>query len=920
MNTKLCRFVKAFFVLMLFTFMSKAVAQNPNIYASAVWIDDCTTVGDGKFFNTSGSGADLINQEFGNTFIQNFGVHLQNSGSLILRGAEVKTQKDNNTNVCSTTLYYRFFENTQTPGAFQSMTLPFFSDCNTAQNEFFVGSGPCQSGQQKWQRVVAQGTTTPFAPINLTNTPPGNYILQVYYEFTGSSTSNNACNQTFVLDNSGNFYQSTFTVIADPSLEVTQPTVCDGLGAFTITGLTSNAPYQIRYTQNGNVVGPLALSTTANGQITISDLPLGTYTNITIISNGCNIVLPNSITIVNPVFTPTFDPVPAFCIGDSIPELPITSVNGFTGSWSPEMNNQETTTYTFTPDPNQCAESVTLTITITPLTIPTFTPIVPICEGENLDALSTTSNNGIDGIWAPELNNTITTTYTFTPNDGQCADSTTLTIVVNPTILPEFSAVAPICVGETLLALPTTSLNGIIGSWSPDLNNTQTTTYIFTPDAGQCALDTSLTIEVNPIQIPEFDGVAPICIGESLAALPTTSLNGVVGSWSPALNNQQTTTYTFVPDAGQCANEVTLTIVVNAPVLPEFAAIDPICEGDALTLPTTSLNGFSGSWSPPINTTQTTTYTFTPDDLACASETTLTVVVTPGSISPSFSLPVEICQGIPFTLPMVSENGISGSWLPVFNPDATTTYTFIPDAGQCAVETTFTINITPRVMPQFGFGSTVVLCEGAELSLPETSSNGISGSWFPAVVNPFVSNTYKFTPDEGFCAQSFTLSITIEQAVAISLDFACEGNVYTARATATGNVSFQWQNASGVVVGTGNSFAITAPGSYTLLTIQNNCVFETPFSVDSNYCDIPRGISPNNDGLNDFWDLSNLDVSKAQIFNRYGMEVFSRNNYTAEWEGRDKSGRNLPSGTYYYVVTFRNGTQKTGWVYVQREE
>lgn len=855
MNTKLCRFVKAFFVLMLFTFMSKAVAQNPNIYASAVWIDDCTTVGDGKFFNTSGSGADLINQEFGNTFIQNFGVHLQNSGSLILRGAEVKTQKDNNTNVCSTTLYYRFFENTQTPGAFQSMTLPFFSDCNTAQNEFFVGSGPCQSGQQKWQRVVAQGTTTPFAPINLTNTPPGNYILQVYYEFTGSSTSNNACNQTFVLDNSGNFYQSTFTVIADPSLEVTQPTVCDGLGAFTITGLTSNAPYQIRYTQNGNVVGPLALSTTANGQITISDLPLGTYTNITIISNGCNIVLPNSITIVNPVFTPTFDPVPAFCIGDSIPELPITSVNGFTGSWSPEMNNQETTTYTFTPDPNQCAESVTLTITITPLTIPTFTPIVPICEGENLDALSTTSNNGIDGIWAPELNNTITTTYTFTPNDGQCADSTTLTIVVNPTILPEFSA------------------------------------------------------------------VAPICVGDSLAALPTTSLNGVVGSWSPALNNQQTTTYTFVPDAGQCANEVTLTIVVNASVLPEFAAIDPVCEGDALTLPTESLNGISGNWSPAINTTQTTTYTFTPDNLACATETTLTVVVNPGTILPTFSLPTEVCQGTPFTFPTISNNGISGSWSPVFNPDATTTYTFTPDAGQCAIEATFTINITPRVLPQFGFGSTLVLCEGAELSLPLSSSNGISGSWFPAVVNPLVANTYVFTPDEGFCAQSFTLSISIEQPVAVNLDFACEGNVYTARATSTsGNVSFQWQNASGVVVGTGDSFAVPSTGFYVLLTIQGNCIFETPFTVDSNYCAIPRGISPNNDGLNDAWDLSNLDVRRAQIFNRYGLEVFNRDNYTNEWEGRDSSGRNLPTGTYYYVVTFGNGSQKTGWVYLQREE
>ena len=51
--------------------------------------------------------------------------------------------------------------------------------------------------------------------------------------------------------------------------------------------------------------------------------------------------------------------------------------------------------------------------------------------------------------------------------------------------------------------------------------------------------------------------------GDPLAALPTTSTNGITGTWAPALNNTATTTYTFTPAAGQCATTATLTITVN---------------------------------------------------------------------------------------------------------------------------------------------------------------------------------------------------------------------------------------------------------------------------------------------------------------------------------------------------------------------
>jgi hypothetical protein len=115
------------------------------------------------------------------------------------------------------------------------------------------------------------------------------------------------------------------------------------------------------------------------------------------------------------------------------------------------------------------------------------------------------------------------------------------------------------------------------------LNNQATTTYTFTPAAGQCATTASLTITVNSQVTPTFAAVNPICQGGTLTALPTSSLNGITGTWSPALNNQATTTYTFTPAAGQCASTTTLTITVNSQVVPTFAAVNPICQGGNLT-------------------------------------------------------------------------------------------------------------------------------------------------------------------------------------------------------------------------------------------------------------------------------------------------------------------------------------------------
>ncbi len=63
------------------------------------------------------------------------------------------------------------------------------------------------------------------------------------------------------------------------------------------------------------------------------------------------------------------------------------------------------------------------------LIIPIFSQIEPVYAGENF-ILPTISDEGITGIWSPEVNNEITTTYTFTPDEGQCAEITTMTVEI----------------------------------------------------------------------------------------------------------------------------------------------------------------------------------------------------------------------------------------------------------------------------------------------------------------------------------------------------------------------------------------------------------------------------------------------------------------------------------------------------------
>jgi hypothetical protein len=267
-----------------------------------------------------------------------------------------------------------------------------------------------------------------------------------------------------------------------------------------------------------------------------------------------------------------------------------------------------------------------------------------------------------------------------------------MTVTVNPLVTPTFTQVAAICAGGSF-TLPTTSTNAISGTWSPAINNAATTTYTFTPASGVCATTATMTVTVNPVVTPTFTQVAPICAGGSFT-LPTTSNNAVTGTWSPAINNATTTTYTFTATGGTCVNTATMTVTVNPVVTPTFTQVAPICAGGTFSLPTTSNNAVTGTWSPAINNAATTTYTFTPTAGSCANTATMTVTVNP-VVTPTFTQVAAICAGTSFTLPTASTNTVpvTGTWSPAINTAATTTYTFTPAAGTCANTATMTVTV-----------------------------------------------------------------------------------------------------------------------------------------------------------------------------------------------------------------------------------
>jgi len=444
---------------------------------------------------------------------------------------------------------------------------------------------------------------------------------------------------------------------------------------------------------------------------------------------------------------------------------------------------------------NSCSTTiVSATLNISSLTQPTFATIPAQCAG-GVSPLPTISNESITGIWTPAFDPNNTKTYTFIPNSGQCASATTqITVTITSAVAPTFAAIPAQCAGGTS-PLPTVSTNSITGTWTPPFDPNNTKTYTFIPNSGQCALSTTqVTVTITSAVTPTFAAIPAQCAGGT-SPLPAKSTNNITGTWTPAFDPNNTKTYTFIPNSGQCASATTqIAVTITSAVAPTFAAIPAQCAGGTSPLPTVSTNSITGTWTPAFDPNNTKTYTFIPNSGQCALSTTQVTVTITSAVTPTFAAIPAQCAGGTSPLPAKSINNITGTWTPAFDPNNTKTYTFIPNSGQCALSTTqVTVTITTAVAPTFA--AIPAQCAGGTSPLPAKSTNNITGTWTPAF-DPNNTKTYTFIPNSGQCALSTTqVTVTITSAVTptfAAIPAQCAGGTSPLPAKSTNNITGTW--------------------------------------------------------------------------------------------------------------------------------
>jgi len=104
------------------------------------------------------------------------------------------------------------------------------------------------------------------------------------------------------------------------------------------------------------------------------------------------------------------------------------------------------------------------------------------------------------------------------------------------------------------------------------------------------------------------------------------------------------------------------------------------------------------------------------------------------------------------------------------------------------------------------------------------------------------------------------------------------------------------------------------PGTYFVEIEDNNSCFTfdtITIKTEINNCLDPKKVfSPNNDGINDIWEIENINIypnALVEIFSKNGHQVFRKRNYQNSindaFSGIDMNGNILRSATYYYIIS-----------------
>ncbi|KPK79210.1 MAG: hypothetical protein AMS27_18200, partial [Bacteroides sp. SM23_62_1] len=257
----------------------------------------------------------------------------------------------------------------------------------------------------------------------------------------------------------------------------------------------------------------------------------------------------------------------------------------------------------------------------------------------------------------------------------------------------------------------------------------------------------------------------------------------------------------------------------------------------------------------------------------------------------------------------------------------------VTDNSQCQVTRGFTILALDSV--DADAGSDAFICPGETYQLNGASERGISYTWTPSeflddstILDPVadIENTTSFTLTayRGVCWETDNVIITVyppdsieiyDPSGKLDLDTALylvEGETYLIAAT-PGFSSYLWTPSTGLSdINTQGTYITPQTVAEEYIVYGTNiygCISTDTLNVYmAREIDIIyTGFTPNEDGYNDTWHIPYAadygDRFEVEIFNRWGERVFHSRGYGAdqEWDGKFK-GKDLPIGTYYYII------------------
>lgn len=404
-----------------------------------------------------------------------------------------------------------------------------------------------------------------------------------------------------------------------------------------------------------------------------------------------------------------------------------------------------------------------------------------------------------------------------------------------------------------------------------------------------------------------------------------------------------------------------------------------ICSGTPTTLSVSSSGAASYSWTPATGLSSTSTQSVTAtlttnvvysviatNTFGCTSSTSNSVSVSNPNISASISTTSVTCPGACTGAASTSVTSGIGAYTYSWSTGATTSSISSRCAGTYTVKitntvcgTTYSTTATIGTPPPIILTQTVVgsSCQfNSNGSISATGSGGSGAPYTYALNTSTYSTTSVFTnlaagtytvnvKDKNGCLKSNVTTVaqtaTNAPTILANSDTICSGD--SSKLIASGAFTYTWLPSTFLNTTTGST-VWSKPNSTITYTIYAtdaagcNNVGSANIVVSSTYTVYPSGktvctqvntnteltvynsFSPNGDGLNDFFEIDNIDLytpNHVYIYNRWGQLLWDKKNYdnkTVAWDGKDSKGNVLSPGTYFYLIEINGQKTRKHWL------